>query len=130
MEKDRKKLKKELSIYKPLIDLDEEIRKRKANLDSLQISIEKERDREKELENNINTLQKRLNSIEEKDEFSSFAFFDKVYDFENSMEYDLAMKGNRDKQKEMIKGEEAVMGDYSLTYNGSHTEGKKLLKVI
>lgn len=84
--------------------------------------------REKELKLEISKLEKDFSEIQEKDELSSFAFFDKVYDFETAVEYDQAMKANREKQKEMIKSEEAVKGEYNLTFNGSEAQGKKIVK--
>lgn len=128
MSKKIKLLKRSLEKYQPIIDLDKAVEERKGKITTLDHEIKLHQFTKERIREEIAALQQQLDSVEEKDELTAFAFFDKVYDFETAVEYDQALKTNREKQKEMIKSEEAVKGEYTLTLNGSASEGKKIVK--
>ncbi len=90
------------------------INKANATLDQINAVIEKNR--------------KLLVDIDEEILYQEFALYKPKYDMVNSEAYKERLNKIRDKQKMLIKNDQAVTGNMNWTVNGSKSEGKKMVK--
>lgn len=88
--------------------------------DELQKKIE---EKQKELEN----LQSEIVQTDEEILLQSFGIYAPRYAFSNSTEYKEALTKIREKQKQMIKEDRAILGDANWTVNGNRSQGKKMV---
>jgi len=146
----RRDLKAKLDRYSAIIDLEAEQQKIKREVESLTVAktdLEKEMaaSREassKELEDKKaafirkfneatarhDALQRQINMLEETAEMMDFGVYRPHYEFTTSDEYKLALEQLRDKEKNLIKTERAIVCSTEWTVGGSKTEGRKMTK--
>ncbi len=73
-------------------------------------------------------LQKEINLLEESIEMIDFGIYKPHFDFGSSDEYRRQLEILRDKEKEMIRFDRAVICDTEWTVSGSKAEGRKMTK--
>jgi hypothetical protein len=78
------------------------------------------------LEETIKSLQGELKPLEDESEYIASGLYEPLYDFEALEGYIAELESTRQKQKEMIKQQEAVVWYTSWTVNGSTAQGRKL----
>lgn len=135
-----KKHKKQLEQYQGIIDIDEEIQRKKAQLkkqiaetektkknlhDSLD-RVERDIDRKKI---DIELLQKELDLYSDNSEMLSFGIYEPQWDLDTSVAYKEEIRKNKEKQKLMIKakGEDAAFYcDKEWVVGTSKAEGRKM----
>lgn len=132
---------KELRIrYKDIINADNLVVERnkeseqiKKNISELQMDHNK---RMEQLNSEFMTkkkiyeeLTKEVSTLEENLENISYGLYKPHYNYQTSEEYKNQLDEIRNKQKEMIKSEKAILGGIGWTVNGSAVEGKKMVKL-
>lgn len=80
------------------------------------------------LNNQINYKQSEIINLDEEIELQSFGFYKPKYDFASSDIYKERLTNIRQKQKSLIKNNQAVTGNMNWTVNGNSSQGKKMVK--
>lgn len=76
----------------------------------------------------IQTLEQKLQEVEEEDFIQSCGFYKSKYDFGSSDDYKLRLDEIREQQKQMIKAEAAVICRTTWSVGGSEKEGQKMTR--
>ena len=108
-----------LESYKPIIDLNGEIKKREHSLKEAQTEFE-------DLKARIKTLSKELTLLNEDSHLASSGFYKIKYDFQISKDYENKLYEVRQQQKELIKIGKAIICDTEWLVSGSKNLGKKM----
>lgn len=127
------------SKYKDIINIDQALKTRNDELETIQKNIENLRngfDNQKELLNqdyigkrNIyENLLKEISIVEENLEDISYGLYKPHYDYATSEEYKQKLEQIWSNEKELIKQEKATSFSKNWTVNGSKSEGLKMLK--
>ena len=118
-----------------VIDLQNQISALEQNKTNIQAEISKLAQQANELSSTIQEQSKIKQSIEAQiynlnDELSiqEFGIYKPTYEFANSDLYKEKLKEIRDKQKAMIKNNQACSGNMGWTVNGSTAQGNKMVK--
>ena len=125
--------------FSTIIDVDTERIKIRKNIESLTIERDKVKaeflDKKAKLTAEYDNahkvfekLQKEINLLEESIEMIDFGIYKPHFDFGSSDEYRRQLEILRDKEKEMIRFDKAVICDTEWTVSGSKAEGKKMTK--
>lgn len=80
-----------------------------------------------EKQKELKELQSQVVQTNEEILLQSFAFYSPKYTFANSDGYKQALTKIREKQKQMIKEDRAILGDANWTVNGNRSQGKKMV---
>lgn len=120
-------LHEKLTYYSSLIDLDKEIANRKDALSEL---------RERQNKANIDyteglaiysKLKSEISLYESKLDLSQYGVYDPVYDFEKSDDYRNEQNKVIERQKDLIKRDQAAICEVGWTIEGSAAQGKKVI---
>lgn len=126
--------------YKDIINVDNLVAERTREIEQIRKNIsELQVDHKKRMEQ-LNTeflskkkiyeeLTKEVSVLEENLENISYGLYRPHYNYQTSEEYKKQLEEIREKQKEAIKSEKAMMGGQGWTVNGSASEGKKMVKL-
>lgn len=135
----KKKIKKLTDKYKDIIDIDREVAKRKADLDTSNNKIsalEKEYNEKNSTLNQdyvknkkiYDNLQHEISLLEADLENISYGLYKPQYDYKTSAEYKQQLEEIVDKQKQAIKNETATHCTAEWKVGGSKKEGAKMTK--
>jgi hypothetical protein len=127
-------LKSQLARYRYIIDIDQEVEKRRKEFDQL---ISDRQSEMKEVQENFNKLnsdyqtaletytrlRKEVSLYENKLDLIEYGVYEPVYDFEKSDEYREEQKRIIDRQKQMITANKAARCTIEWTIDGSRTKG-------
>lgn len=80
-----------------------------------------------EKQKELKELQSQVVQTNEEILLQSFAFYSPKYTFANSDGYKQELTKIREKQKQMIKEDRAILGDANWTVNGNRSQGKKMV---
>ena len=125
--------------YKGIADRDAEIQKREAKISELsekQTSLEQDqKKRLQELNDEYGTykviydnLRRELSLVEENLEIQSFGVYKPHFDFKTSEEYKAKLEQNYEKQKALIKDDNAARCTTEWSVGGSRREGERMTK--
>lgn len=125
--------------FKEVINVDDEIKKQKNQLSSLQneYSSKKESykakfttldDEYSKSKNLFDELKKEISLLEEKTEIHSYGLYEPHYSFVTSKEYQDKLDKLYEQQKECIKNEQAVFCGTEWVVSGSKSEGRRMTK--
>lgn len=126
--------------YEDIISVDNLVAERKKESEQIERNIlELQMDHKRRMEQlNVDFLTKKkiyeeltreVSTLEENLENISYGLYKPHYDYQTSEEYKNQLEGIRNKQTEMIKSENAILGGVGWTVNGSAAEGKKMIKL-
>ena len=121
----RRKLKKLEARFKPVIVLDHEIDKLKKQKKQEQDQITSIRSDYQSKRAVFNKLVKEIKLCEENVEMMETGMYEPHFNFTDSEEYKIAIRNNKDKQKQMIKDKVAAICPTEWTVGGSKREGIK-----
>ena len=79
-------------------------------------------------ENELNTLKSLIIECDDEILYQECGIYEPMFDFANSEAYKLELKNIRDRQKAMVKNGTAATGNTQWTVNGSHPQGKRMVK--
>ena len=108
-----------LESYKPIIDLNGEIKKREHSLKEAQTEYE-------ELKVRIKTLSKELTLLNEDSHLASSGFYKIKYDFQVSKDFENKLYEVRQQQKQLIQSGKAIICETEWLVSGSKALGKKM----
>jgi hypothetical protein len=121
------KLKDQLEVYRPIIDVDEAALKRELELAELETKRnDLSRGYSQGLET-FNSLRKEISLFESKLDLIEYGIYEPVYDFEKSDDYREAQKKIVDKQKDLIRLDRAAICTTDWTVEGSASKGKIII---
>lgn len=115
------KQKQMLEKYSPLINVNEELEKKKSELITILSEYEKNLPRQQELQKEVSLLEETLENID-------YGFYKPHFTFNTSSDFKIELEKISDKQKEMIKNDDAVICKVEWTVGDSKTEGKRMIK--
>ena len=132
-------LKKSLTKYKDIIDIDSEVSKRKADFEILESKLSKLEKGYKEKDFALNqdylqhkaiyeNLLKEVSLLEENLENISYGLYKPHYDFKTSEEYKQRLENIINNEKQMIRNESAINCFIKWEVSGSRVEGAKMTK--
>jgi hypothetical protein len=135
-----KQLKLSLEKYRPIMDVEEEVKRRREESENLLSSKNSEllklESDFKELEADYNAaletykqLRNEVGVFEGKLDFIEFGVYEPVYDFEKSDEYRNEQNLIIEKQKEMIAQDTAAICETNWAVEGSEAKGRAIIKV-
>lgn len=145
--KKRKKLKNIEKKFAPVIDIDKECERKKAELDtvlqgilkdienkktelnSLLSDISDSKDTIKNLEEQISDIKNTLSVFESSLDIVEAGIYTPVYDFSTSEEYKTHLSVIIDKQKSMIQANTAATCSTNWTIDGSLAKGQRVVKI-
>lgn len=125
--KEISELRYKLEYYSALVDLDEEISMRKSELAVL---ATKKTSLNSDYQKGLTTyeqLQSEIALFESKLDLSQYGVYEPVYDFERSDHYRDEQKRIIEKQKDLIKRDQAAICLVGWTIEGSAAQGKKVI---
>lgn len=125
--KEISELRDKLEYYSALVDLDEEISIRKSELAVL---ATKKASLNSDYQKGLTTYEQLLSEIalfESKLDLSQYGVYEPVYDFERSDHYRDEQKRIIEKQKDLIKRDQAAICLVGWTIEGSAAQGKKVI---
>lgn len=108
-----------LEAYKPIIDLNSEIKKQEESLHEAKTEYE-------DLKSSVSSLSKELNLLNEDSHLASSGFYKIKYDFQTSKEYEDKLFDNRRQQKELIQNGKAIICETEWMVSGSKALGRKM----
>jgi hypothetical protein len=108
-----------LETYKPIIDLNSEIKKRVESLIEAKTEYE-------DLKSNVSNLSKELTLLNEDSNLASSGFYRIKYDFQTSKEFENKLFDNRTQQKELIQNGKAIICETEWMVSGSKALGRKM----
>jgi len=125
------------SDYKDIIDIDEEVRKRKRENQRLMIESDRLESEFQEKSRELNSdyeakrsiytdLRKELGVLEEDLELTTFGIYKPHYDYDSSEVYKTVLDDARRLQKQTIKDKGAIICHVEWTVEGSKRKGKKM----
>jgi hypothetical protein len=117
------KQKEMLEIFGPIKNVEEEISKKRTELNQLVIEYEKKIVQQNNMQEQLLKLEERLDNID-------YGFYDKNYSFTTSTEYKIELEKVLDQMKEMIKNNEAVVCNVDWTIGNSKAEGRRMVKQL
>lgn len=134
----RSKIKKQeydLERFKPILDIESEAQAKKEKLQEEINLIEKELKKEKKSADKLKSkyesqreifkkLNEQISIYREEIEFIDFGLYSPIFNYDDSEGYKQALLKNRDKQKELIKNQEAAVNNEKWAHNGSKKQGK------
>jgi len=115
--KEIKELKRQLEKYKPLINIDKELEKRRIELKELSGKYNSNVEKYKELRSEVSVYESNLESIE-------VGIYEPIYDFETSEEYKKKLQEVILKQKALIKENKATLCSTEWKIQGSIAKGE------
>jgi predicted nuclease with TOPRIM domain len=125
---EQKNLEGRLRRYDTLVskeEFEEELSAKIVRQENELINLEHQRE---QLSGQVNTLQKRLNEVEEEVDIQSFGFYKARYSFETSEGYQHRLNQIREKQKSIIKDDRAAICHVPWEVEGSRSQGKKMTR--
>ena len=125
--------------YSGITNVDDEINRRKSDFETveknLQENIEKLRTNRKELKQKYSAASQLFQKLthenkllEDNLDIAEFGVYEPQFDFETSAIFKLKIKEIKEKQKDLIKKDQAVSGGENMSYNGSVAQGKSMVK--
>jgi Domain of unknown function (DUF4041)/Meiotically up-regulated gene 113 len=108
-----------LDAYKPIQNLNKEIKQREESLSEAKTEHE-------ELKTEIAKLSKELAVLNEESHLTSSGFFKAKYDFKISKEFEDKLQEVRQQQKLLIQNSKAIVSDTEWMVSGSKALGKKM----
>lgn len=135
-----KQLKSQLERYKPISNIEEEAERLKKALEQI-LESKKNDIKNSEIEfNNLNTnyqkaldtyknLRNEVNIFESKLDLIEFGIYEPVYDFEKSDDYRTEQNKIIQNQKDMISADKAAICNTNWTVEGSEAKGRAVVKV-
>lgn len=136
IKKENERLEIELADAKKLLtpemldacNLEKHIRALQNEESKIQNNIAKSEATLKDVEAQIATKRRTLVDVDEQILYQEFALYKPKYEMVNSDAYKERLTIIRNKQKELIKNDQAVTGSTDWAVNGSKSEGKKMVK--
>jgi len=126
--KNKKRLSAIISKYKDVLDLDEFKLKANQELESIKSDIQKLKDEYAQKRAIFNSLLKEISLYEEEIEISSYGLYKPHYDFDTSESYRKKLEEIRDKQRILIREEEAFSCKTEWRINNNLAEGRRQTK--
>ena len=125
--------------YEKVIDVDEYVASKQLELNVIQASLEKAGEDHKSEVEKLNSdfiekrkiyesLLKEISILEENLEDISYGLYKPHYDYKTSEEFKLRLDAIRDREKQIIKSEQATHCSVQWTVGGSESQGKKMTK--
>ncbi len=108
-----------LEAYKPIIDLNSEIKKQEESLNEAKSEYE-------DLKSSVTNLSKELTLLNEDSNLASSGFYKIKYDFQTSKEFEDKLFDIRRQQKELIQNGKAIICETEWMVSGSKALGRKM----
>lgn len=112
--------------YKPIIDINEEIKKRKNELQELEEKNSFEKERALKILDKIKKLDEETKLLEEKQELQEFSFYEPKYFYDNSERYREEIEKVNSEMKYMINSKIAATCSTQWTVGNSRRKGEKM----
>jgi Domain of unknown function (DUF4041) len=112
--------------YAPVIDKDKILNERQIEIDSAEKRLFELNEKYQTALKTHANLEREINLYQDSLEIGSFGLYKPQFGFETSEKYKLAIDENYNKQKELIKNDEAVICRTEWEVGGSKAEGKKM----
>ena len=114
------------TLYAPLLELDNEIKKRELTINELKASFEKLDEKYQSALLIYQSLEAEIGIYKETLEINSFGLYKPQYSFDLPEQYLVELEGVYDKQKALIKKNNAAICHAEWTVEGSKAEGRKM----
>jgi hypothetical protein len=114
--------------YKDVIDIEEYKNKIKQENELIEKQITELRSDYSTKRIHFEALINEIALYEEKQEILSYGMYTPHFDFDTSDKYKIALLDVREKEKELIKNDKAVLSSMTMTVEGSETDGKRQIK--
>ncbi len=108
-----------LQSYKPMINLNTELKKQEESLAEAKEEYE-------EIKKSITQLSRQLTLLNEESHLASSGFYHIKYDFQNSKDYEVKLTEVREQQKILIQNGKAIICETDWVVSGSKALGKKM----
>lgn len=108
-----------LESYKPIINLNSELKKQEESLNEAKTEYE-------DLKSSVSNLSKELTLLNEDNHLASSGFYRIKYDFQTTKEYEDKLFNNRRQQKELIQCGKAIICETEWMVSGSKALGRKM----
>jgi hypothetical protein len=118
----------ELEKYKPLVDLDSEIEKRQALINSLKEDFQILNNKYQAALNIHESLEKEIGLYNESLDLTEYGVYKPKYDFDVPEQYKVELEGIYQQQKQLIYMERAAVCNTEWTVGGSKTEGRRMTR--
>jgi DNA repair exonuclease SbcCD ATPase subunit len=115
-----------LKRYQPITDIESEIEKNQRELQSLATQKNSFEISLTEYMRTRDEIAKEVHLLNEDHDLLSSGFYKPKYDFNDSDQYATRLDSIRDKQKDLIKSQRAIVCTTEWTVSGSRAEGKKM----
>ena len=112
--------------YKPITDINEEIKKRKNELQELEEKNSFEKERALKILDKIKKLDEETKLLEEKQELQEFSFYEPKYFYDNSERYREEIEKVNSEMKYMINSKIAATCSIQWTVGNSRRKGEKM----
>lgn len=116
--------------YLPIINIDEDIKNKQIQIDTLNININDSEKTYLEIKEKVEILNNKLSLLEEEEDVQLHGFYKAKYDFESSDIYKQNLDKIRFAQRELIKNKIAAICNTEWTVGNSKAEGRKLTNNI
>jgi hypothetical protein len=113
-------------LYQPLIKLDDEIKKKQEYLGILKQNLQELDETYIGAHQIYNELQKEIELYKDTLEIQEYGLYEPQFNFDTSQQFELVLKQNYDKQKSLIKNEQAVICPMTWEVSGSKVEGRRM----
>ncbi|MCQ2752441.1 MAG: DUF4041 domain-containing protein [Coriobacteriales bacterium] len=110
------------------VDLSKKIEELKIDCKNLEAYLSSLKNQSLEKEKEVLQLNRQINELGDDAIAVEFGLYTPKFDFQSVDEFKANLKVCRDKQKEIIKGANSLVGSSSWTVNGSKREGVKMVK--
>ena len=120
-----------LSKYQDIVDTDALIERKMQEFqkqsDEIQEHIDELKTKYQQGYNTFLNLQKQTEIYSDTLEMAEFGMYEPHFDFDTSDEYKEKILSIREKQKDLIKSKEAVLGGDDISWNGSISKGRSMV---
>lgn len=103
-----------------LHDLNNEIERASNELDQLVAKVSREQEK-------LERIKRKIIETDEAVLLQSFGFYTPHYSYKLSDDYKDKLKENRDRQKQLVKNQNAILANQTWTVNNSKSQGKKMV---
>ena len=103
-----------------LHDLNNEIERASNELDQLVAKVSREQEK-------LERIKREIIETDEAVLLQSFGFYTPHYSYKLSDDYKNKLKENRDRQKQLVKNQNAILANQTWTVNNSKSQGKKMV---
>jgi len=114
--------------YKGIIDVDDEIINRNADLNKIYKDMDLLKNEYLNGKQVYETLNYEISQMEEQLEMQSFGLYKPHYDFSTSEEFKECLNSNNDNQRRLIKDSRAAICNKQWTIDGKKREGERVIK--